>query len=174
MPVSINGTTGYAGPLGVITVDTASIQANAVTTAKIADTNVTLAKLARVGSSGQVLTSNGTGADPSYQALPAGGVTSVSGGSGISVSAATGAVTISDAAPSFNAIGSYAILNFSTNQGTKNPGDTIGSGIRCAQIFWDSCSNFYSISGIYSSASGTWRYLGCSTPGGGNLCVRVS
>jgi hypothetical protein len=57
MPVSISGTTGYAGPLGAITVDTGSIVNNAVTPAK----------MSRTGSSGQVLTSNGAGADPSYQ-----------------------------------------------------------------------------------------------------------
>jgi hypothetical protein len=65
MTVSINGTTGYAGPLGVITVDTASIQANAVTPAK----------MSRTGTAGQVLTSNGSGADPSY-ATPATGIQS--------------------------------------------------------------------------------------------------
>jgi hypothetical protein len=46
MPVSISGTTGYAGPLGSLTVGTTALEASAVTTAKIADANVTQAKLA--------------------------------------------------------------------------------------------------------------------------------
>lgn len=41
-------------------------------TVAVAANGVTLAKLARQGSPGQVLTSNGAGADPSYQSLPAG------------------------------------------------------------------------------------------------------
>jgi len=44
------------------TVGTNELQANAVT----------LGKMSRSGTAGQVLTSNGAGADPSYQALPAG------------------------------------------------------------------------------------------------------
>ncbi len=52
-------------------VTNAKIADAAITTTKIADQNITLAKLARVGTAGEVLTSNGTGADPSYQAIPA-------------------------------------------------------------------------------------------------------
>lgn len=85
MPVSISGTTGYAGPLGAITVDTTSIQPNAVTPAK----------MSRTGSSGQVLTSNGSGADPSYQALPASGVTSITAGNGLTGGTITSTGTIS-------------------------------------------------------------------------------
>jgi hypothetical protein len=43
-----------------------------ITTAKLAANAVTPAKMSRTGTTGQVLTSGGTGADPSYQALPAG------------------------------------------------------------------------------------------------------
>lgn len=63
-------------------VTTAKIADLNVTTAKIAANAVTAAKLAREGSSGQVLTSNGAGSDPSYQSLPAGGVTSLNGQTG--------------------------------------------------------------------------------------------
>jgi len=41
-------------------------------TVAVAANGVTLAKLAREGAAGQVLMSNGAGADPSYQSLPAG------------------------------------------------------------------------------------------------------
>ncbi|MGN8190278.1 hypothetical protein ACTJLD_30275 [Burkholderia sp. 22088] len=46
------------------------------------------------GSSGQVLTSNGPGADPSFQTLPT-TVTQILAGTGINVSSATGNVTVS-------------------------------------------------------------------------------
>jgi hypothetical protein len=45
-----------------------TVSDGAITTAKIADANVTLAKLEPVGTTGQILTSNGTGSAPSYQA----------------------------------------------------------------------------------------------------------
>lgn len=88
MPVTINGDGAITG----LVITTADLANSSVTTAKIADVNVTTAKiaanavtaakLAREGSSGQVLTSNGAGSDPSYQALPAGGVTSLNGQTG--------------------------------------------------------------------------------------------
>lgn len=51
-------------------VTTQKIADGAVTSPKIPSNAVTLDKLARVGTAGQVLTSNGTGADPSYQTQP--------------------------------------------------------------------------------------------------------
>lgn len=57
------------------------------TSAKLAANVVTVAKLAREGTAGQVLYSNGPGADPSYATPPAAGVTSVGGYTG-TVSAA--------------------------------------------------------------------------------------
>lgn len=55
------------------------------TAAKIAANVVGVAKLAREGTAGYVLTSGGAGADPSYMALPASGVTSVGGYTGPAV-----------------------------------------------------------------------------------------
>jgi hypothetical protein len=155
MPVSISGTTGYAGPLGPITVDTAAIINNAVTTAKIADTNVTLAKLARVGTSGQVLTSNGTGADPSYQAIPA-SVTSAVAGNGIAVSAATGAVTISAAAPTFNTVGSYANANLVASSISSGSTYSAGANLLSTDYF-----NYQTTNNL----SGTWRWMGGNQSG---------
>jgi len=79
MPVSISGTTGYAGPLGSLTVGTTALEANAVTTAKIADANVTVAKLSATGtpSSSTYLRGDNTWAAVS------GGVTSLTAGNGI-------------------------------------------------------------------------------------------
>lgn len=76
-------------------VPAAALATGAVTADAVSANTITLAKLARVGSAGQVLMSNGAGADPSYQALPAGGVTSLNG--------QTGAITDTN----LYAIGSY-------------------------------------------------------------------
>lgn len=151
MPVSISGTTGYAGPLGSLTVGTTAIEANAVTPAK----------MSRSGTSGQVLTSNGAGADPSYQSLPAGGVTSAVAGNGIAVSASTGAVTFSAAAPTFNSIGSYVFGTLGTSAATA--GTTYSAGgsngqVRTAAIFYD-CSGVMQIN-AQNTLSGTWRAMG--------------
>ena len=159
MTVSINGTTGYAGPLGAITVDTSAIVANAVTPAK----------MSRTGTSGQVLTSNGAGADPSYQSLPAGGVTSAVAGNGIAVSGATGAVTISLAAPTQNTVGSYAFVGISSANTSAAPtfgtNYSVGSGANQVQLGVgqaNACSsaNYSTTAGVLS---GTWKWL--SAPG---------
>ena len=55
------------------------------TAAKIAANVVGIAKLAREGTAGQVLTSGGPGANPSYTTPAAGGITSVGGYSGPAV-----------------------------------------------------------------------------------------
>lgn len=54
--------------------------------AKIVNNIITPAKLARVGTAGQVLVSGGSGADPSFQTPAASGITSVGGYSGPAVS----------------------------------------------------------------------------------------
>jgi hypothetical protein len=152
MPVSISGTTGYAGPLGAITVDTGSIVNNAVTPAK----------MSRTGSSGQVLTSNGAGADPSYQALPSGGVTSLAAGNGIAVSASTGAVTVSqdiytgtsDANTSYP-IGSYVVGSIGGCCGTAQ-NTTLSPRAYNSGISYANGSSFL---------AGTWRIRGYT---GGN------
>lgn len=146
-------------------VTTAKIADANVTTAKIAANAVTAAKLAREGSSGQVLTSNGAGSDPSYQSLPAGGVTSLNG--------QTGAITNT----SMNSIGSYAGVN-QLNQ-VNNPGLVPGTTYS-PSVLWT-----YSGSGVSTALSGygltgTWRCMpGARTEPTGyysfdTLVVRVS
>ena len=114
MPVSISGTTGYAGPLGAITVDTGSIVNNAVTPAK----------MSRTGSAGQVLTSGGAGADPSYTSVSA--VTSITAGGGLTggTITTTGTIAVDTA---FGAIGTYAML-YSFNRSNTAPGSTSTPG----------------------------------------------
>ena len=126
------------------------------------------------GSSGNVLVSNG-----STWTSGGAGVTSVTAGAGIAVSASTGAVTISTAAPSFNAVGSYASCAILVNVGstvTNGADYSAGAGnlqIRC------SMSN---ASGIITNVlSGTWRWMGptylqppCCAGTYYATCVRVS
>ena len=121
MPVSISGTTGYAGPLGAITVDTGSIVNNAVTTAKIADANVTVAKLSATGSPSASTYLRG---DNTW-ATVSGGVTSLAAGNGIAVSASTGAVTVS--------------LDFYTGTTVANTSYPVGTYIGSVQS-GDGCS----------------------------------
>lgn len=92
---------------------------------------------------------------------PAGGVTSAVAGNGIAVSAATGAVTFSAAAPTFNSIGSYVFGTLGTSAATA--GTTYSAGgsngqVRTAAIFYD-CSGVMQIN-AQNTLSGTWRAMG--------------
>ena len=150
MPVSISGTTGYAGPLGAITVGTTALEANAVTPAK----------MSRSGTSGQVLTSNGAGADPSYQTV-SGGVTSAVAGNGVAVSAATGAVTFSAAAPTFNSVGSYVYGTLGTSAATAGSNYSAGASngqVKSASIFIDETGTTTITNS--NNLSGTWKAMG--------------
>ena len=138
MPVSISGTTGYAGPLGTITVGTTALEANAVTPAK----------MSRTGTSGQVLTSGGAGADPSYTTLPT-SVTSFIGQTGAVDPTVTGAIgSIVD--------GFYTVTTPTASYGTQrlvsyNVGTTIAGS-----------SLAYNFSIVLAASSGTVAV----TPGG--------
>lgn len=134
--------------------------------------------VAGLGTAGQVLTSNGTGALPTFQSLPAGGVTSLNG--------QTGAITNTD----FGAIGSYVLANGANNT-NYNMNDTIaGSSLqKCSTSSPVSLGSrdmsgagFGYINTMTSAGlSGTWRSVsvhGNSTGLGGyastGLWVRIS
>jgi hypothetical protein len=121
--------------------------------------------VASVGTTGQVLTSNGAAALPTFQTLSS-GVTSAVAGSGITVSAATGAVTISQdfytGSTSTNVtypIGSYVIVNAgaayanNSSQDVRNlAGNTafaIASGTALTGT-WRARGSFYQNFGILS------------------------
>ena len=171
MPVSISGTTGYAGPLGAITVDTGSIVNNAVTTAKIADANVTVAKLSATGtpSSSTYLRGDNTWATVS------GGVTSLAAGSGIAVSASTGAVTVSldfytgtTAANSSYPIGSYIGSVFNGDGCTYTSpvaNETLPGSFRYYS------TNFYYGPSIGTAIAGTWRNRSGNGSGDGRIAL---
>lgn len=111
------------------------------------------------GTTGNLLTSNGT--TWTSAAPPSGGVTSAVAGNGVAVSAATGAVTFSAAAPTFNSIGSYVFGTLGTSAATA--GTTYSAGgsngqVRTAAIFYD-CSGVMQIN-AQNTLSGTWRAMG--------------
>jgi hypothetical protein len=117
------------------------------------------------------------------------GVTSVVAGTNISVSGATGAVTISSTAGApttaqvlsatagltAGAVGSYAFLLYTTNPGTQNAGFTAaGSNLRFGSVY-STCGTF----GLYvgGTPSGTWRLLGAMNNGWSDqfsVWVRIS
>ena len=108
------------------------------------------------GTSGNVLVSNG-----STWTSGGAGVTSVTAGSGIAVSGATGAVTISTVAPSFNAIGSYAIGEIVSNVGALSPGSTFaGSALRVANSAYDACTGRMLAGSTSFPCSGTYAFVG--------------
>lgn len=124
---------------------------------------------ANYGTSGQVLTSGGAGAAPSW-ATPSGGVTSLAAGNGITVSGSTGAVTVSQdfyTGTSANntsfPISSYVYVQ-STNSGyVTNTNYSIS-------IENNNSSNQRYIQGTSPAAlTGTWRSRGYFNPDqGGN------
>ena len=128
------------------------------------------------GTAGNVLVSNG-----STWTSGGAGVTSVTAGAGIAVSASTGAVTISTAAPSFDAIGSYvsgAIKCTENNTVTFSSGGTFTAGAGNGQV-----GSAHSSGTFTNNLTGTWRWMAASgsiSAGGGDtafafgLLVRVS
>jgi len=144
--------------IGAVTSD--DIADNAIINGKIPANSIALSKIARTGTAGQVLMSGGAGADPSYQALPAGGVTSLTAGNGITVSGATGAVTISQ-----------DIYTGSTNTNTSYP---IGSYLFVSDQNSNNPLNnttvtVYNSSGVWytfntgTAVAGTWKTRGRDT-----------
>lgn len=120
-----------------------------ITTDKLAANAVTSAKLAREGTSGQVLTSNGAGSDPSYQT--------------ISTTPTTAQVLTATAGATAGAIGTYTHA-YPTST-VSIGGTTAGSNLRG---YFSSYS-----SGYNPSFSGTWRYMGGSEPAGSAAAIAV-
>ena len=87
------------------------------------DGKVSTAAMARQGSAGQVLTSNGAGADPSYQAV-AGGVTTVDGVAGAVSLAALAAFTKSLSSSGYQKLPGGLIMQWGTT-GTVSTANNI-------------------------------------------------
>jgi len=144
--INITGNAGTATTAN--TASTASTPASGgsfITSTNIGSQSVNYAASAGSASNGGVTSVNGsTGA-----VTVSGGVTSAVAGNGIAVSGATGAVTFSASAPGYNTIGSYA-------GGTRQDG-TGGLGGNCVV----GSSYTPTVAGL-TSASGTWRMMGCT------------
>lgn len=159
---------GNASGTGVFTV--ASPNSNTDRTLTLPDTSGTLVAPSSAGTSGQVLTSNGAGSSPTYQDLPAGGVTSLNG--------QTGAITNTDL---------YAIGSYVTGRSKDNTNYAVNSTIAGSSLFatppgarWDSSNSRFtpgvgSPLNITSSCpqvnTGTWR---CVSPAYGDSSPNYS
>jgi hypothetical protein len=85
------------------------------------------------GTSGQILTSNGAGANPSFQTPVASAVTSILAGTGISVSSPVGAVTISNTGPTLGSTNTWTGAN-TFNGGAAILGNTSGSAAAAGYV----------------------------------------
>lgn len=105
-------------------------------------------------------------------ATVSGGVTSAVAGNGIAVSAATGAVTFSAAAPTQNTIGSYAFVSGGSVFGTNYAAGTIVLASIGSQYVSCIAVTVLVPGGTANSLSGTWKWMSMSS--GYGIAVRVA
>jgi hypothetical protein len=118
------------------------------------------------GTNGNLLTSNGT--TWTSAAAPAGGVTSVATGNGLSGGTITSTGTLVVACPTFNSVGSYAFC-FTTTSGTAmTSGSNYSAGggtnqLRSCSPRWDSGVSTFNNLDVSTNLSGTWKWMGATT-----------
>lgn len=156
-----------------VTVGGTTITFNDATTQTTAPVN-TNANVTSVSAGSGISVSSTTGAVV-VSATGGGTVTSVATGNGLSGGTITtsGTLTLGDVA--FNSVGSYAGFQSPNNLGTLSGGSTFaGSGIRLNQAVYSPCAGLMAGNGAASfPCSGTWRYVGAA--GSYNLiAVRIS
>jgi len=107
------------------------------------------------------------------------GVTSAVTGNGVSVSAGTGAVTFNAAAPTFNSVGSYAFVAVgSVSAPVYTAGSNYSAGattINSTRLFTSCGTTQY---GLSNNLSGTWKWMSQTTASGdaypAGIAVRVA
>jgi hypothetical protein len=127
------------------------------------------------GTSGYVLTSNGT----AWTSAAAGGtgVTSVATGNGLSGGTITTTGTLTIACPTFNSVGSYCFIsaeNYSGSQLVSGSNYSAGTGHLqfCSTYGLASSSSDGSsgngAGGQVNNLSGTWKWMGAASSSGGD------
>ena len=146
MSITLNGTTGVTTP-GVTGLTTALTAANGGT------------GLTAPGANGNILTSNGTAWTSA--AAPAGGVTSVATGNGLSGGTITTTGTLVVACPTFNSVGSYVWGRTPLQtSGTITSGSNYSAGTGNTQV---SSANSRSST---NNLSGTWKLMSSGNTNG--------
>lgn len=160
----VNASTITAGTLAVAQGGTgaATLTANNV----LLGNGTSAVQVVAPGSSGNILTSNGT--TWASTAPAAGGVTSVATGNGLSGGTITSTGTLTVACPTFNTVGSYCFtkIRLDNNAGTVDAGSNyaVGSGNRQVQagsMIQNAAAGDVSTD-FSTSISGTWKYMGTS------------
>jgi hypothetical protein len=124
------------------------------------------------GTSGQVLTSNGAGALPTWQAAGGGGITTINGNSGSvtgsTVTITTNGVFNAGASTSFTCSGTTMTLNLTNGSSSTFLGELCGhTGASCVGLGWTTLPN---VSGSNNTAVG-YNAANALTGGSGNTCV---
>lgn len=129
-------------------VPAAGLAPDAVTNGAIAANSIALSKLARVGTAGHILTSNGTGSDPSYQAPPSSTPTTAQ-----VLSATAGATAL--------AVGTYCFCHV-VGGAKANNSNYAGSTLQLVGIANNldtGATNSVTSAGAGSTLSGTWKCM---------------
>ena len=129
------------------------------------------------GTSGNVLTSNGTTWTSVTPSGASGTVTSVATGNGLSGGTITTSGTLTVAAPSAGSVGSYAFVGSTANTDFNFGSNySVGTGANQFQAFSGSLGTvggpqFYA--GRANNLSGTWKYLGADVSGAYAVAIAV-
>ena len=159
------------------------ISVTAVTTTGAATHTVTNTGVTSVAAGTGISVSASTGGITITNTAPAtasGTVTSVATGNGLSGGTITTSGTLTIAAPSFNSVGSYAMILSVYNGSPPQSGSNYSAGASAGQFqsFTFECSGNPAGSGT-NNLSGTWKWMGSNSNGSGGsyyngIAVRVS
>jgi len=166
-----------SGGTGQTTASAAFNALNPMTTTgdMLYESSPTTAARLPIGSTGQILTV--AGGVPTWAAAPAGGVTSVATGNGLSGGTITSTGTLTIAAPTFNSIGSYTIaIGNGTNIAYNNTYSASSIRMASTGVASVGCSNVLTAGSGGNVLSGTWRSMSTASAADFTiaLMVRVS